>query len=56
MAARKLVFADPSLRYIIGCCWDIKQPTNNNKIPPVSQLDYLRVKMIAIIVMMVMTS
>ena len=28
MAARKTVFADPSLSYTIACCWDVKQPTN----------------------------
>ena len=28
VAARKLVFADPSLRYTIACCWDVKQATN----------------------------
>ena len=28
VAARKIVWADPSLRYTIACCWDVKQPTN----------------------------
>ena len=28
VAARTIVWADPSLRYTIACCWDFKQPTN----------------------------
>ena len=28
VAARQIVWADPSLRYTIACCWDVKQPTN----------------------------
>ena len=28
VAARKLVWADPSLRYASICCWDVKQPTD----------------------------
>ena len=31
VAAGKIVFADPSLRCTIACCWDVKQPTNNNQ-------------------------
>ena len=28
VAARKIVCADAPLRYILACCWDVKQPTN----------------------------
>ena len=30
LAARKIVWVDPFLRYTIACCWDVKQATNNN--------------------------
>ena len=33
VAARKIVWADPSLRYTIACCWDIKQASNQPNNP-----------------------
>ena len=32
VAARKIVCADPSLRYLLACCWDVKQPTNKQTV------------------------
>ena len=33
VAARRIVWADPSLRHTLACCWDVRQRTNKQTVP-----------------------